>query len=721
MRWLAALLLLGWSSSAMAQCTGSVPFGCVTLPTPATNDLVFGGSQAAFAGGGGQGSGAFTMSQLLAMDHSSSVVTGNSVTNTLGTWESYLAGVSNPNPIVFGGMVTANNFHSSGATLTNATLTSPTLTGTANAANLNVSGNLVTTGAASLTLNDNLIYSTGGDLELQAPTGNLIHLYKTMEITGTIFGFDNQIFVPNTAITTLPNFAGLNLGANLSGTLSNTVSPYFYQLATNDAVIANEFTSGGQVFGPYQQMFNVAQVLTSGFDGPRIAMGIAQTQEVASASGNFAATALTVYGKYISAGEGGTGGPLVRNWKGGATLINPNMDCDTVYSGECLGEEFDLSLETASYTKGILALHYGSGDTAHGYAEDATLSLSASPKLSGQAGGGILGIEFGGGSQFFPLDPLQAASGNTKMIGIRTNSLGNLVGPGIYTATYGIDIHQLYCIQDAWWSTGYQVDCGGQQYIGPGKIGITSTGIAITATNVSEQSATVYYVGDGNSFPGDELIDPIGGQWNIATVYAYAFGSTPATPGSGYTAGGTFPIAGATCTTTPTLTLVEGTGAQAGTIVSFTVAVAGNCTAVPSSPVSVTGASGSGATFYLGFKPITGYAATCPTSPTSVEGGNSGNLAPQGLNGITLTITCSAAASNVTLGASGNIVQIGSGAVLRLSPFTIGTLPTCNSAATGDKAYVSNGVASPTYNATVSTTGTSNDPVFCNGTNWTYH
>jgi hypothetical protein len=53
--------------------------------------------------------------------------------------------------------------------------------------------------------------------------------------------------------------------------------------------------------------------------------------------------------------------------------------------------------------------------------------------------------------------------------------------------------------------------------------------------------------------------------------------------------------------------------------------------------------------------------------------------------------------------------------------YLISGLPTCNSGEDGTLAEVTNGVASPTYNASVSTTGTTHDLVFCNGAGWTYH
>ena len=54
--------------------------------------------------------------------------------------------------------------------------------------------------------------------------------------------------------------------------------------------------------------------------------------------------------------------------------------------------------------------------------------------------------------------------------------------------------------------------------------------------------------------------------------------------------------------------------------------------------------------------------------------------------------------------------------------YTISGLPTCSGSVNqGAFAAVSNGVASPTYLAAPSTTGSTYEPVFCNGTAWVYH
>ena len=60
-------------------------------------------------------------------------------------------------------------------------------------------------------------------------------------------------------------------------------------------------------------------------------------------------------------------------------------------------------------------------------------------------------------------------------------------------------------------------------------------------------------------------------------------------------------------------------------------------------------------------------------------------------------------------------------AIMTATGYTIANLPTCASAIQGMRTYVTNGVASPTYYATVSTTGSSTVPVFCTGSTWVYN
>ena len=70
---------------------------------------------------------------------------------------------------------------------------------------------------------------------------------------------------------------------------------------------------------------------------------------------------------------------------------------------------------------------------------------------------------------------------------------------------------------------------------------------------------------------------------------------------------------------------------------------------------------------------------------------------------------------------STSVLQCVGGVYASLAQYTIATLPSCAAGIEGDLVYVTNGVSSPSYNATVSATGSTVIPVFCNGTNWTYH
>lgn len=54
-----------------------------------------------------------------------------------------------------------------------------------------------------------------------------------------------------------------------------------------------------------------------------------------------------------------------------------------------------------------------------------------------------------------------------------------------------------------------------------------------------------------------------------------------------------------------------------------------------------------------------------------------------------------------------------------LPAYTIALLPICTSY-TGMLAYVTNGVATPSYRDSVSTTGSTVQLVFCDGSGWTY-
>ena len=66
------------------------------------------------------------------------------------------------------------------------------------------------------------------------------------------------------------------------------------------------------------------------------------------------------------------------------------------------------------------------------------------------------------------------------------------------------------------------------------------------------------------------------------------------------------------------------------------------------------------------------------------------------------------------------IAQTGAFNYEALTPVAISGLATCNSGFSGNFAVVSNGITSPTYHQAVSSTGSTAQPVFCNGSAWVY-
>lgn len=73
-----------------------------------------------------------------------------------------------------------------------------------------------------------------------------------------------------------------------------------------------------------------------------------------------------------------------------------------------------------------------------------------------------------------------------------------------------------------------------------------------------------------------------------------------------------------------------------------------------------------------------------------------------------------------TLGTSSVMYANIFGRLLTTGGYLISGLPTCNSGSIGSRAYVTNGQTTPGFLGTVSTTGSTVAPVFCNGAAWVY-
>lgn len=75
---------------------------------------------------------------------------------------------------------------------------------------------------------------------------------------------------------------------------------------------------------------------------------------------------------------------------------------------------------------------------------------------------------------------------------------------------------------------------------------------------------------------------------------------------------------------------------------------------------------------------------------------------------------------DLTLSAKGT-GSVVAAAPVRLKSYTVATLPACGASLNDAMAAVTDSAASPVYNNTVAGGGSTRVPVYCNGTNWTYH
>lgn len=109
--------------------------------------------------------------------------------------------------------------------------------------------------------------------------------------------------------------------------------------------------------------------------------------------------------------------------------------------------------------------------------------------------------------------------------------------------------------------------------------------------------------------PGYEIL-----RWAGSTAVGAAFVQNG---GAGYTVNDVLSLAGGTHTTTGQLTVAS---VNAGVITSVTISNPGNYSVMPNSPVSVTGGTGTGATFNLGAAvDVTGYSLVEVTSPATTQ------------------------------------------------------------------------------------------------------
>lgn len=157
----------------------------------------------------------------------------------------------------------------------------------------------------------------------------------------------------------------------------------------------------------------------------------------------------------------------------------------------------------------------------------------------------------------------------------------------------------------------------------PGDKGFAVVGTAPVA------SVTVGTAGTGYTSPPTVAFSGGSGTLAAGTATLKVVGSVTVTAGgTGYTVNDVLTVQGGTKTTSATLTV---SSVSSGVVTAVTISNAGVYTAIPSNAVAVTGGTGSGATFTLGYgvgtvvvsSGGTGY-LTAPTVTLTGGGGSSG-------------------------------------------------------------------------------------------------
>jgi hypothetical protein len=141
-----------------------------------------------------------------------------------------------------------------------------------------------------------------------------------------------------------------------------------------------------------------------------------------------------------------------------------------------------------------------------------------------------------------------------------------------------------------------------------GGIATTGTGNAVLAT--SPTIATPVLTGATNL---SGWLGPYGAFYSSTGA-----AGAPTNGGTAYSTNDVLTVSGGTCSTAPTLSVLSQSG---GVITRFGVQTRGVCTVAPSVPVSVTGGTGSGATFPIVFGPLASDILT-----DTASGGGAGNV-----------------------------------------------------------------------------------------------
>jgi hypothetical protein len=273
------------------------------------------------------------------------------------------------------------------------------------------------------------------------------------------------------------------------------------------------------------------------------------------------------------------------------------LDTEKLYVDGALTVNNNFVAGANAYVDGTLAVQGGvtaGGSTFSGLTATGTLSLSSSTTsttslgtsqtsgtlfIGGTSGTGIMTIGQSTVSQTTNIQAGATASGSTKAINIGTAGLsGSTTNINIGSAVSG--------------SLGTTTISAPTVNISTGANGVNiSNGGTVTALTRTSSG------GGYTSIPAIAISAPTtaGGVQAAANANVFVQAVSIASGGTGYTVGNTLTLVGGTFTAAATLTVST---VSAGVITGVTVASGGTAyTAIPTNPVSVTGGTGSGATF----------------------------------------------------------------------------------------------------------------------------
>lgn len=366
--------------------------------------------------------------------------------------------------------------------------------------------------------------------------------------------------------------------------------------------------------------------------------------------------------------DGGSGLALGQT-AGQLYSINPKTVLHTGatnWSGVFGGEiNFGIQTGASAGTKIGLQIVNLSDDAVAGSLEDASLRIGSQNGAIGVQ----KGINFGGVSAWFPISSTGSIIATTTQVAYGgTGRSAVFRPPQVFAGVDFLPINFSLGSGFAFRSPAFSVDGTGQIVSANATLATTATGVKLDIPNQIVTAVAVSSAGSasgngvGSYFPGDILIGPSAGQFQVVTTKVIA--ATVANGGTGGT-NGTQTVTGTTGTGTPFQASVTVAGGAITAVGSITVA--GSYTVNPTAYAAepVTGAGLSGAVLNLGMGVGT-VAILVPGVSAAGAGTYANPVATTGGSGIGCTLTLTWSVRNtLNLNPSGNTL-VGSGSALSL-------------------------------------------------------